>query len=585
MKTGLYSKNGKKDAKYVWEKKAGTAYLLRAGGAAGIFGLSCLLLGGCGRQTADAQKETAGGSAGETVITSAETGFTINGPGAAADGTVLTITQGGSYRVSGAVSDGRIVIDAGDGEVALIMDGLSIASADFSPIYGQQCKSLTIILEEGSENTVSDGALYEYDRNGDDEPDAAVFSHDDLIFGGDGRLRVIGNYQEGIRGKDDVTIRSGILEIEAVNDGIKGKDSVEIEGGTITVTAGGDGVQASNDSDADKGYVRITGGGLSIDAAEKGIKAETLAEITDGVLDVAAGDDAVHSNGDIRISGGRLALRSGDDGVHADRSLSVSGGELTVAESYEGLEGLSVDITGGTISIVSEDDGINAAGGADSSGNGGRGDDPFAVAEGAYIRIAGGEVRVNASGDGIDSNGDFFMEGGTLYVEGPLDGGNGILDYNGQGRIVGGTVVGTGNAGMLQTFSEDSQQPVIVRFFEAKKEGGSALKVEDSDGASLLEYAPQKEYSVLIFSSPELKLGENYRITAGEESAQAQTDEVITYSGERMGGEFPGGRGEPGRGRRPEEHGDMGRPEGAPKPPGEGGMFEGAEGGFGRRGE
>ena len=71
MKTGLYSKNGKKDAKYVWEKKAGTAYLLRAGGAAGIFGLSCLLLGGCGRQTADAQKETAGGSAGETVITSA----------------------------------------------------------------------------------------------------------------------------------------------------------------------------------------------------------------------------------------------------------------------------------------------------------------------------------------------------------------------------------------------------------------------------------------------------------------------------------------------------------------------------------
>lgn len=244
-----------------------------------------------------------------------------------------------------------------------------------------------------------------------------------------------------------------------------------------------------------------------------------------------------------------------------------------------------MDITGGTISIVSEDDGINAAGGADSSGNGGRGDDPFAVAEGAYIRIAGGEVRVNASGDGIDSNGDFFMEGGILYAEGSLDGGNGILDYNGQGRIVGGTVVGTGNAGMLQTFSEDSQQPVIVRFFEAKKEGGSALKVEDSDGASLLEYAPQKEYSVLIFSSPELKLGENYRITAGEESAQAQTDEVITYSGERMGGEFPGGHGEPGRGRRPEEHGDMGRPEGAPEPPGEGGMFEGAEVGFGRRGE
>ena len=52
-----------------------------------------------------------------------------------------------------------------------------------------------------------------------------------------------------------------------------------------------------------------------------------------------------------------------------------------------------------------------------------------------------------------------------------------------------------------------------------------------------------------------------------------------------MGGEFPGRRGEPGRGRRPEEHGDMGRPEGAPEPPGEGGILEGAEGEFGRRGE
>lgn len=564
MKTGLYSQARERIREYVWKRKAGTPYLCRAGAAAGMFGLSCLLLGGCGQPAADTGRETAGGSAGETVITATETGFSVSGPGAEADGAVLTITRGGSYRISGALSDGRIVIDAGEGDVALVMDGLSIASTDFSPIYGQQCKSLSIVLEEGSENTVSDGYSYQYNRAGEDEPDAAIFSHDDLIFEGNGRLQVKGNYQEGIHGKDNVTVRSGTIEIEAANDGIKGKDSVEIEGGEITVTAGGDGVQASNDSDAEKGYIRISGGLLCIDAAEKGIKAETLAEIEGGVLDVAAADDAIHSNRDIRISGGSLTLRSGDDGVHADQTLSVSGGELAVTESYEGLEGLSVDITGGTISILSADDGINAAGGADSSGNRGRGDDPFAVTEGAYIRIAGGEIKVDASGDGIDSNGDFLMEGGVLYVEGPLDGGNGILDYNGQGRILGGTVVGTGSAGMLQAFSEDSQQPVLVRFFEEKKSGGSALSVEDSGGTPILEYAPQKEYSVLIFSSPELAKGENYRITAGEESAQAQIEETVTYSGERMQEGFPGGHGGPGRGGHPERSKGMGRPEGEP---------------------
>lgn len=38
----------------------------------------------------------------------------------------------------------------------------------------------------------------------------------------------------------------------------------------------------------------------------------------------------------------------------------------------------------------------------------------FGSTEGAYIKITGGEIKVSASGDGIDSNGDFYMEGGTV---------------------------------------------------------------------------------------------------------------------------------------------------------------------------
>ena len=66
----------------------------------------------------------------------------------------------------------------------------------------------------------------------------------------------------------------------------------------------------------------------------------------------------------------------------------------------------------------------------------------FGVTEGAYIRISGGDVKINASGDGIDSNGDLYLEGGTVLVEGPAGGGDGALDYDGEGSISGGTMIG-----------------------------------------------------------------------------------------------------------------------------------------------
>lgn len=38
--------------------------------------------------------------------------------------------------------------------------------------------------------------------------------------------------------------------------------------------------------------------------------------------------------------------------------------------------------------------------------------------ESCVLTINGGTVTINAGGDGIDSNGYFYMNGGTVYVEG-----------------------------------------------------------------------------------------------------------------------------------------------------------------------
>ena len=51
-------------------------------------------------------------------------------------------------------------------------------------------------------------------------------------------LTVSGNYMNGIRGKDSLTINSGTYVIEAAEYGMKGKDAVEVNGGEITIKIG-----------------------------------------------------------------------------------------------------------------------------------------------------------------------------------------------------------------------------------------------------------------------------------------------------------------------------------------------------------
>lgn len=528
----------------------------------------------------------------ETVIIGNGDSVTVTGTGAAVDQRVVTITAAGTYRLSGELTDGQIAVNAGkEDEVSLILDGFTISNTSSSAVYGIKSGSITIITEEGTDNVISDGTEYQYEEEGEDEPDAAVFSKDDIILEGSGMLTVTGNYGCGIRSKDHLTVKSGTYVIDTVQDAVKGKDSVKIEGGTFTLKAGEDGIQASNDEEEDKGYVEISDGTFSITAGAKGIKAVTRLEISGGTIDIDSEDDAIHSNGDVNITGGTFTIATGDDGIHADNRVVIDDGTITIIESYEGIEGLMVDINGGVIDLTSEDDGLNAAGGNDGSGNlefgregrpgGMRGEKTdgaggaFGAAEGAYIKITGGEIKISASGDGIDSNGDFYMEGGTVIAEGPTDNGNGTLDYDGTGTITGGIFMGTGSSGMVQSFSEDSAQNVIVVYFTSTKTAGTEWKLTSGDGTVELTGNPAKEYSSLIVSSPDLKEGETYQLTAGEESMEITVSGRITQSGTRSGtgdamlgkrgADGGGGERKPGEGQRPGGQ----KSEGEPKPEGE----------------
>ena len=273
----------------------------------------------------------------------------------------------------------------------------------------------------------------------------------------------------------------------------------------------------------------------------KGIKASGSMLIADGSFTIDSADDSVHSNTSITVNGGSFQIASGDDAFHADEALTVTSGTINISGCYEGLEALDLSIEGGDITLIATDDGLNAAGGTDSSGTeGGRdgmfgnmwdgnpgagstGGNPGAGAtagspsgmssSNGSITISGGTLDITASGDGIDANGSVEITGGYIVVTGPTQGDTSTLDYDTTATISGGTFIGSGGAGMAQTFSDSGQGVLSVSVGE--QSAGTAVTIQDKDGNNIVSFEPEMSFAVVIVSSPEIESGETYTLTVG----------------------------------------------------------------------
>ena len=483
----------------------------------------------------------------------------FEGSGATVIGTVVTITSAGTYSISGSLNDGQIIVDTQDAEsVVLVLNGMDITSAASAPLYIRNAEKTVISLADGTENYVTDGAAYIFENAEIDEPNAAVFSKDDLTINGDGSLIVTANYNNGIAGKDDLKITGGNITVNAVNDGIKGWDSIAVKAGTITVNAGGDGMQSKNAEDTAKGYIAIENGMFNVIAGLDGIQAETRLNISAGDFTITSGggstnaagmssaesangikagvdlaitggtfnidsvDDALLSNNSLTIDNGNFMLKSGDDGIHSEYSLTINGGDVSVLQSFEGLESAVITINDGNVHLVTSDDGLNAT----SGGGGGQ-------VDGSYFYINGGYVLIDASGDGLDSNGTAIMTGGVVIVQGPAFQGNGPLDVNGEFEISGGFLIAAGSAGMPETPSTSSTQNSIALVLDSTMPGGTIIHIERMDGEDILTYESPKDFQLFVFSSPELQGNTTYNIFTGGDSTGTVTDglySVGTYT-------------------------------------------------------
>ena len=276
-----------------------------------------------------------------------------------------------------------------------------------------------------------------------------------------------------------------------------------------------------------------------------------------GTLDVTGtAEDAIHSKTNVTVQGGTINLKAGDDAIHADETLTILDGKVTVLESEEGLEGLVVDIQGGDITVNASDDGLNASDGSGSDKA------PGQATEGAEIRISGGVLTVKAGGDGIDSNGDLIISGGTVVVDGPSDGGNAPIDYDGKGVISGGTVFVSGDSGMFQSLNDSgSTQNSIVYYLSETQAAGTKVAVADSKGNVIYENnSTEQAFNTVLFSAADLKSGENYIVTVGEQSETVSISDTVNNIGENRDGKGPQGGMNGGfeRGERPERPGKGG---------------------------
>ena len=125
-------------------------------------------------------------------ITFSDGSATIDGEGAVAEGETVTISQAGTYILSGMAANGRIIVAADKkAEVKLIFNGLDITCSDNAPLLVSKAKKVYIVLEDGTENVLTDGASYSLGED-DSNTDGAIFSKADLTINGSGTLTACG---------------------------------------------------------------------------------------------------------------------------------------------------------------------------------------------------------------------------------------------------------------------------------------------------------------------------------------------------------------------------------------------------------
>ncbi len=391
------------------------------------------------------------------------------------DGTHLTIESSGTYLLSGSCSDGSIEVKKGTTGVTLILNGLELQSSDTAPIACNKSTEVSILVAEGSVNSLSDSEKNDDDEYADNEnAENAVIKCKDgsqVTICGTGTLNITANGKNGIK--------SGASTDE------EGDASLTIKELTLNISA------PVNDA----------------------INAEQLLNIESGTLNISAGDDAVHCD---------LVMNVGAEGT--------DGPTISITECYEGLEAAELNVLSGDISILSSDDCMNAAN-SDLTGasfviniSGGTinayASDGDGFDSNGDLNISGSTIVVwtanRADNQPLDADGTLSITGGTVLAAGGSSG-NGLSISAEQAYVTYGSTEGMGGGSSLIS-------------------KGDVISIKDESGAELYSGAASCEAVYVFFSSAELSSDASYSLYAGSDSAGSAAAQTGTSTTGGMGG-------------------------------------------------
>lgn len=443
--------------------------------------------------------------ASATKATLADSGIQVQGSGAAAEGSTLTLSAAGTYLLSGQLSNGSIVVAAGDQDkLQVVFSNVTVHNESGPALYVENADKVFLTLAEGSENALSDGAEYQLDGE-DDTRDATLFSRDDFAINGTGALSVTGNYKHAICFNDDLVITGGTFAVTSVEDALRGKDCLKVADGTFTVNAGDDAFH----TDA---CLYMKGGTVDVQACYEGYEGEQ-----------------------VLIDGGTHTITASDDALNA----ALSDSEETSQEAMQPQEDQMPQMQDGAPKM---EDGQQPPDGQmpemPQGGPFGQGGQMAQSSSSCLIRINGGTLTLTAGNDGIDSNGNVEINGGTVLVSGPDAGMDGSLDYDLNAQINGGTVLMVGSVGSTQGLSGSAQ---AVTCGSVRGTQGQAVALTDASGSVLATFQAATDFSQVLASSPEICSGQTFSILVDGQATELTAGEGLDMG--QNGGMGPGMKG------------------------------------------
>ena len=371
---------------------------------------------------------------------------------------------------------------------------------------------------------------------------------------------------KGINAEWMMVISGGEINVNSASHAIHCQDEIEITGGKFSLSSKYDkGISAH-------GNLTISGADTVIDVTKstEAIESKNVMTINDGVISVVSTDDALNATGGnsgmmqgggMRENMGEMQrpenatdangtqMPMGNKGNRGNRQMQMQVGEIP--------EGTNIPMNGeippmsqnGEFPMRGErpaepsgqtpdetmmqrpqmDGNMGMSGG--NMGGMGRNMKNCLIINGGYLELCGGD-------DCIDANGNMIINGGTIKATNPtgsFTGNNGVLDADGQ------TTIGENSNIILASGSGNERslkltQNTIIVYCENQHTAKEQIIVSDDDGNVVYEYAPEGNFKAVLIASNNIKTGEKYTVTIGDEIFETEITQQNTTIGTQTNG-------------------------------------------------